>query len=261
MPELFEKDTYTAEISYLTNTFVYEYDISKCNINVLYTKGVIDKETYDMLYEAPRMKRQVYVGMLQKDKAVADTLSNGIKEARQMFFKANNIQDREILSIKKDALFIINRQMQNTDFGLIKFLRKNVYTSFYKLSNLEVYYYYNNMDKTEYIDVKGISKRLYLHEGYFLQILKDVFYSIQVNGPEVTLSMLKDIYNQYISRQFPIEYYREFDARSVYHLASSVYDVESLPEKDKPFIDINKNLFILMQLQRIVTSIYFNKYR
>ena len=264
MPEisrLFEKDSYTAEISYLTNVFIYEYDISKCNINILYTKGIIDKETYDMLYSSPRMKRQVYVGMLQKDANVAKTLSLGIKEARELFFKANNLQYRDILSIKKDAIFIINKQIQNTDFGLIKFVRKNVYTSFYRLSNLELYYYYNNMDKSEYIDVKGISKKLYLHEGYFIQILKDIFYCIQTNGPEVSLEMIKEIYNKYITRQFPIEYYREFDAASSYALGNSIYKLESASEDDKYRININKNLFILMQIQRIVVNMYFNKYR
>ena len=258
---LYEKSNYTADISYLTNVFIYEYDISKCNINVLFTKGAINKETYDMLYEAPRMKRQVYVGMLQKDSEIAKLLNDGITEARKMFFEANNIQDREVLSIKKDAIFIINRPMTVTKFGLIEFLQKNTYTSFFKLSGLELYYYYSNIDKSEYLDVKGISKRLSLHEGYFMQILKDIFYSIQVNGPDISLRMIKDIYNQYITRQFPVEYYREFDARSVYHIMNSVYDLDAMSEDQKYMLDINKNLFLLMQLQRIATSIYFNKYR
>ena len=45
---LWENINYLAEISYLPNTLIYEYDISKANINVLYSKGVIDKKTYDL---------------------------------------------------------------------------------------------------------------------------------------------------------------------------------------------------------------------
>ena len=134
---LFDKVNYTADISYLTNVFIYEYDISKANINILYTKNVISKEIYDYLYNAERMTRQVYVGKLCKDVSISNILKAGIIEAKKMLFEANNIQDRDILSIKNDAVFIINKKLANTEFGLIKFMKKNVYTSFYKINGIE----------------------------------------------------------------------------------------------------------------------------
>ena len=73
---LWDKTTYTADISYLTNVFIYEYDISKANINILFTKGVINEATYKFLYEAQRMVRQVYVGKLCKDTKVSNILKN-----------------------------------------------------------------------------------------------------------------------------------------------------------------------------------------
>ena len=135
---LWENINYLAEISYLPNTLIYEYDISKANINVLYSKGVIDKKTYDYLYNAERMTRQVYVGKLQRDKAIVDILKAGIIEAKKILFEANDIKDYEVLSIKNDAVFIINRNLINTKFGLINFVNKNQYTSFYKIKNLEM---------------------------------------------------------------------------------------------------------------------------
>ena len=33
---LYNEINYTSDISYLNNVFIYEYDISKANINVLY---------------------------------------------------------------------------------------------------------------------------------------------------------------------------------------------------------------------------------
>ena len=90
---LWENINYLAEISYLPNTLIYEYDISKANINVLYSKGVIDKKTYDYLYNAERMTRQVYVGKLQRDKAIVDILKAGIIEAKKILFEANDIKD------------------------------------------------------------------------------------------------------------------------------------------------------------------------
>ena len=262
---LFDKVNYTADISYLTNVFIYEYDISKANINILYTKNVISKEIYDYLYNAERMTRQVYVGKLCKDVSISNILKAGIIEAKKMLFEANNIQDRDILSIKNDAVFIINKKLANTEFGLIKFMKKNVYTSFYKINGIEYYYYYSNFTKEEYLDIKGISdEKIKLHENYFLQILKDLFYSIQINGPEISIRMLKDIYNEYISLNMPVECYRTFDIVSMFHAKFFIcnntgYNIDSVVESQKNMLDITNNLKILIDIQKILMSMYFNK--
>lgn len=264
---LFNEVNYTADISYLTNVFIYEYDISKANINILYTKKVIDKNTYEYLYNSERMVRQVYIGKLCKDKNISDILKSGIIEAKKMLFEANDIQDNDVLSIKNDAVFIINKILQNTKFDLINFIQKNVYTSFYKLNGMEFYYYFNNITKEERIDIKGISNsKIKYHENYFLQIIKDLFYSLQVNGVEITMRMLKDIYNDYITLKLPIQCYRNFDINSDYHLnftsfLNTGYCIENATENQKNIINITKNLSILVEFQRILSSIYFNKYR
>ena len=141
---IYEKTNYSAGLNYLNNTFIREYDISKANINVLFSKGIIDKRTYDYLYESERMIRQIFVGKLIKNNnGVSDVLKQGILEARKNLFEANDIKDYEVLSIKNDAVFIIGRVLNNTDFGLIKFANKNQYTAFMSFMNMELYYYYN----------------------------------------------------------------------------------------------------------------------
>ena len=105
---IYEKTNYSAGLNYLNNTFIREYDISKANINVLFSKGIIDKRTYDYLYESERMIRQIFVGKLIKNNnGVSDVLKQGILEARKNLFEANDIKDYEVLSIKNDAVFII----------------------------------------------------------------------------------------------------------------------------------------------------------
>lgn len=265
---LYEKTNYTADISYLTNVFITEYDISKCNINVLYKYKAIDEQTYQYLYQAERMVRQVYVGKLQREsKEIVQILKDGIVESKKMLFEANNLQDRDVLSIKNDAVFVINRQLQNRKFGLIEFMPKGLYTSFFRLRNLELYYYYNNVNKNEYLEVKGISDdKLALHEQYFVQLLKDIFYSIQINGPEITLRMLKDAYIEYISLQLPVDYYRKFDADSTFHLKyrsiiNTGFAYENITPELLQDVDITYNASLLMELQKIIISIYFNKHK
>lgn len=267
---IYDNINYTADISYLTNTFITEYDISKANINILYTAGVISKDIYKYLYSAERMERQRYVGMLQKNNnGIVKILQKGIRDAKEKLFIENNIQNYEVLSIKNDAVFIISRKLNNTKFGIIEFVPKNIYTSFYKIDykfiDLEFFYYYNNIDKSESLDIKGLSdKNRILHEDYFIQILKDIFYSMQMTGPEITLRMIKDIYNKYISLEFPIECYRKFNYDSTYHLtvyknSDTGYWMNNPPDSFKPLLDISYNLQILIELQKLIISNYFNK--
>ena len=265
--ELWQNINFTSPISYLTNVFIYELDIQKANISVLRSMGLIDEGTYQYLYNAERMVRQVYVGKLQKDTKYVKALQQGIIQAKKKLFEANNIQDYEVLSIKNDAVFIINRIPQITDFGLIKFIPKNKYTGFYKVLNYEFYYFYNSITKEEYLEVKGIGdKSLEKHKDYFYQFLKDLFYTIQCNGIEIALRLMKEYYMQYISLQLPVGNYRKFDPVSDYHFRTRTsmgtgFAIDEASDEQKSALDISLNLKILIELQKILNNIYFNKYR
>lgn len=264
---LYDKVNYTSDISYLNNVFIYEYDISKANINVLYSKGAIDKDTYNYLYTAHRDIRQVYIGKLQgENKEIVDILKAGIIEAKKNLFEANNIQDYEVLSIKNDAVFIINRMLRTTQFGLIDFKCKNRYTSFYKLNNLEAYYYYDSFTKSEELEIKGISDdKLILHENYMFQLLKDIFYTAQTVNIEMAMRMLKDFYLEYITLKLPIEYYRPFNSDSIFHykfktISGAGYSTDMEPVCVEA-LDITYNVSILMEIQKILASMYFTKHK
>lgn len=265
---LYERKNYTADISYLTNIFITEYDLSKANINVLLTKGVLDQETYDYLYRAERMVRQVYVGKLQKDPNIAKVLSDGIIEAKKMLFEANGLLDRDILSIKNDAVFVISKKLSITQFGLLRFIEKNIYTSFYKFMNYEFFYYFNSVTQEESIDVKGIGDdKLAVHSEYFLSLIKDLFYMVQTQGPEAAMRLLKDAYIEYITLQMPVGYYRNFNPISDFKynfrsMTGSTFAIQNASENiDKTLLDISYNAMILNQFQKIIASMYFNKNR
>lgn len=264
--ELYKNINYTSEIKYLTNTFIYEVDIQKANINVLYSKGIINKDTYDFLYNTERMRRQIYVGKLQKDPKVSKILKQGILEAKQLLFQANNIQDYEVLSIKNDAVFLIGRLPSIRQFDLINFVHKNTYTGFYKVLNYEFYYYYNSINSNEYLHVKGLGdESLNKHIDYFYSFLKDLFYTIQCNGVEIALRLLKDYYNQYILLQLPIGHYRRFSPISDYHFniitdIGDGFSIENAQDDQKSSLDISNNLKIIIELNKILNNMYFNKY-
>ena len=265
--ELWNKINYTSDISYLTNTFIYEVDIQKANINVLYSKKIIDRSTYEFLLNSERMVRQVYVGKLQKDTNVTKALKQGILEAKKLLFESNKIQDYEVLSIKNDAVFVIGRIPKIREFGLIKFIPKSKYTGFYRILNYEFYYLYDSVTKEETLDVKGIGdKALEKHKDYFYQFLKDLFYTIQCNGIEVALRLMKEYYMQYISLSLPVGHYRKFDPISDYHFKihttiNTGFSIDDALDNQKESLDISMNLKILIELQKILNNIYFNKYK
>ena len=106
---------------------------------------------------------------MQKDKNVAQILNDGLAEYRQKFLETNQIPIQNLLSVKNDAMFLIDFVPQFTKFDNIEFVRKNIYTSFYHLGNLEIYYYLDSINDKEVIDIKGIDdKKLYLHEDYII---------------------------------------------------------------------------------------------
>lgn len=265
---LYDKSIYLADISYLTNTFIREYDMAKANISVLYSKGLITEKVYKRLYESERMVRQRYVGNLEKDNpAIVSALKQGISEAKRKLFEANQLEDYSILSIKNDAVFVIAKELQYTEFGdLIKFKCKNLYTAFYKVTtskaSFEFYYYYNKMTNEERLDVKGVKdESLYLYQPGILQLLKDIFYTIQVSGPVEALKIMRDIYNQYVNRQLPLECYRRLGYGDFKLMVKTITGMPfSLSYPDEQFrglIDISYNLEILIAIQKIIMNMYF----
>ena len=157
---LYKEKSYTIGLPYIFNQYIREYDISKANINVLFAKGVINEDLYIKLYNADRMYRQVYIGkMIKNNEQIQEVLNEGIIEYKQRFFEANGITDNNIVSIKNDAVFVLNAAPSILNFDNISFVHKNTYTSFMKLNELEVYY---GCDMNyEVIDVKGIKAKAF----------------------------------------------------------------------------------------------------
>ena len=110
MSELWKLVNYNADIDYLIGSFIREYDIAKANINILLWKGLISIDQYNFLYNAYRMTRQITIGKMRASNPELGTaLDAGVLEVKKLFFEANDIQDHEVLAIKNDAIYLINK--------------------------------------------------------------------------------------------------------------------------------------------------------
>lgn len=268
MNNLYKRINYNSDVDYLISTYIREYDISKANINVLYKYGAISKSQYEKYYIMNKNAREISVGILLRDNPEFNKiLQNGIIEAKRLFFETNNIQEEDVLAIKNDAVFVINKIPNVCIFDNIEFKLKNVYTSFYRLDNTELYYYFDIVTGAEKLDVKGINDEiLLLHEPYFLEFLKVTFNSAQAYPIQDTIDIVTTFYNKYVRLELEAGYYREFNASSKFRLREisnyySSFAVDSISEIEKKDINIIYNLNLLRQLHQIYSGLYFSRRR
>lgn len=259
---LYLKDTYSSNNCLISN-FIREYDISKANINILLSKKLISKEQYDYFYNLDKYQRNVQIGYLQKgNEIIKNGLNQGFKEYRQKFFEANNIQDEDVLLIKKDAIFVINKVLTNLEFDYVKFSEKNIYTSYYKVKNVEYFYFIDMVNNIENLTIKGLGmdESINLHNDYMIDFLKYLFELAQSSYITDVISILTTFINKYMNYELEINYYREL-GRNKYKIKSTQYlsyYAEHLPEKEKYNLDIYYNLEILNILLGYYTEIYFS---
>lgn len=260
---LYLKDSYS-KCNYLISNFIREYDISKANINILLSKRLISREQYDYFYNLDKYQRNVQIGFLQKGNTIIKNgLSQGFREYRQKFFESNNIQDDDVLLIKKDAIFIINKVATNLEFDYVQFSERNLYTSYYRIKNVEYFYFIDMINSIENFIIKGLgtNESILLHNNFMIDFLKYLFESAQSLYIAEVVNILTMFINKYINYELDIGYYREL-GRNQYKIKSTQYlsyYADHLPEREKYNLDIYYNLEILNTFLEYYTEIYFIK--
>lgn len=269
--DLAEKKNYLVEVPFYFNTFIREYDISKANASILLWKKEINERQFHEIISLPRMDRQILIGNMQKDKRINDLIQNGFKECRYNFFKQNQLLPTDILSVKNDAIFVLNKKVPVTQFnGVINFLLKNEYTSYMALNrrHIELYYKYDPVTREDHIDVKGINDtKLELHRNHFLDFLYFIFEMIEQDSIENTINVFNNFFKQYTNKELDVEYYRTFNAdskfvvrwKSVTHTQLYAFDSISSARNNFESLDISFNMNLLREIFSFLSNIYFNK--
>lgn len=263
--DVLSSPNYNSSYNIILNSFIREYDISKANINVLFERGVIDKSTYDNLYNSDKFIREKTIGlMIRKDNQIYKEIQAGIMDAKYKLIQSNNIDLEDIVSIKNDAVFVMNNKLQNTKFGLVDFKLKNTYTLFLKIPKYEFYYYYNTYTKEEKLDIKGINdSKLEIHKNYFMDFLLALFNTLQLSGIVEGVNMIQYFSELYINRKLNIGYYRTFDSNSKFDIIEDgnyTWSVTSISNPERIIdIDIRYNYEIIRDIYGVLISLYFKK--
>ena len=201
----------------------------------------------DDIYD--KEKRNKEIGLLERNnKELVEKKKIAFQVVREEFLKANQLEDNEVISIKKDAIFT-TREVPHTTFGeYIVFQKKNQYSSYLRVGKRKMELYYNS-DK---IDVKGIGdENVELHEDGMLVFYKTFIRKMEIEKPESVLRYLRTFIDQYKKIELPVEYYREFNAKSCY-VTKTGGEYMDYWEDQKLDLDISYNYFILCNLPKIL---------
>ena len=254
---LYENMNYLSTYPFVINNYIREYDLSAANINALYTNGYFDKSTYELFKSYNKKKREVEIGLLiKRDSRVYEIISSGIINAKKLLFESNNIQDNEVLTIKNDAVFIISKELVNTVFDNYEFKCKNLYNTYLRILDLEIYYRDSLNSDDIFFDIKGISDdKLCLHTA-MISLISEVCYRVQRYDKSDNIRFIMNIYENFLHRRLPIEYYRNLDSFSKYTIINNIgiYSLDNISNDMINIINIDRNLSILRELIWIISS-------
>ena len=243
LTEIYKKTLYlNKDIDALFNCEIREYDLKDAGFNLTKYFNLLPENILETLSKMPKDKRTIELGMLQrKDKDLAKKLSEAFSEARKLFFDANDLEENDILAIKKDAIFVIDKVCSNNQFSNLIFREKNKYLGYMRINKIEFYY----KDEKSDLDVKGFNDEVIsYHKDYMLDFIKMVFYNKIYLSPKDFIRFLTDFIKLYRSYELEFGYYRQLDLQSYYVIKfdnewSMIRDLED----DEVEIDITYNYF------------------
>lgn len=237
MENLFEKTNYlNKEIKYLKNVKIQEFDIRSAALSAIKTGKLLSEDRIKKLESLPKLKRNIQIGLeIKRNPELGEKISKLLETARKCFIEANKIPEASILSIKKDAIFIINCKIEKTKFMSFEFVLKNQYTSYAYINKKEFYF---NSEKMQ-LDVKGISE-VSKEQGKDF-ILKDIGKILKC-GEKLTqvqlFNYLKRYRSEYLNRKVNKETYREIDSEYFRYKENLLDDISDEMVKE---IDISQN--------------------
>ena len=142
-------------IDYLFDVNIYEYDIKSAGLNIIKYYNLLTKKDIEFLEKLDKKERNIKIGLIQKnDKGFTKELLEGFKNVRKMFITENNLNEENILAIRKDAIFVIDEKCRISNFRNIEFTLKNQYTSYLRLNKIDFLINSN----TGKIDIKGFGQ-------------------------------------------------------------------------------------------------------
>ena len=248
MTEIWESDKYQADILYLTNRTIIEYDMKSANTSLAREFNLLPEDKISEIESLGKKARVVAVGKIkQSDESYHEKEKAAFMEARRLFFEKNDIQDDEVISIKRDAIFLTSYASTTKVGKYIEFRPKNEYTSFVYMKPLEIYYSPNGLD------IKGINDEIYekYHKAYFGDFLFTAIRMMNSCDKNQVLKFIRRFFDDYKWRRLDTGYYREFNNMSNFRYLTGELAMDEFME-DLSQVDISHNFKLIIQFLQTI---------
>lgn len=229
---------------------IVEYDMRNGGFSIIREHRLIsENEIAKILSIKDKHEQHVAVGNLSRDrkhKGLAAQMNEGFRQYRLRFGENNELSPDDIVSIKKDALFV-KKYCYELKFGdHIEFMEKNIYQGFLRINKLESYW------KEDGVDIKGVNDNnldLYHRDYTCKMIWRFMKYLVRYDNEKAVKYIVK-VMNDYKHLRLDPGYYRTFDDKSIYPVTLPTGQqllIKELGPEMLPFCNVEynyKNVYI-----------------
>ena len=188
---------------------IYEYDMKRGGLSVIKEYSLLPQDEIEKLEKEEKKTATINIGKLHhKHKGLASKMNEGFMKARLLFGELNELQDSDIISIKKDAIFTRKYCDIQQITDNILFREKNAYDAFVRIGKIEFYW------SPEKMDVKGINDLKLAQHKDLLDFISKIIQCMVRYDNKRALRLIVQCMNDYKKRRLPIGFYRELNADS-----------------------------------------------
>lgn len=204
---------FNPNIQYLFGEDIREYDIRDAGFSLIKEFKLLPSKTIDELSRINKgIERHIVIGKIQRDDpSFSDRLSKAFRDVRYAFINTNHIPDDKIISVKKDALFVID-EVERTKFGQVEFVVKNRYSSYMRFTNIQNLEIYYSKEKTDYKQINDHC--IARHKIYTAEFLNKFISMMEWKDSRVRRFIMTHLM-KYKSMHLEEEYYLEFNNKSL----------------------------------------------
>jgi hypothetical protein len=239
-------------IAYLKNNIVREYDMVNAGINILRQNGVFSQEEYDRLNGMEKLEKNVLVGkFLKNNPDINEALTEEFVEVRRMLFESNGLDDSDILSVKKDAVFIVDKKLTNLKLSeFYEFKEKNKYIGFMNVGGKE--FYHRGMDRS--LDIKGYSKHIKNHHmNYLFKELEELMFLDSKDEKNMVFEKLIQLKYRFVTRDLDPGYYLDLTkGKYIFEYGGIMLETDGLDESLSEHCFIQNNLGFILRVINIM---------